>query len=98
VPAREERNLGAAPFFLTPLPGLALADAAAAEAGVLVRLDDVVDVLVEVAVSPTPPSPPAVMGTGIGLPAESRFAYGPRFGPLMVATDWRFQLYCLMSG
>jgi len=68
-----ERSLGAAPLFLTPLPGLPGLELALEEPAVFVGVADVVLVEVLVAVRPTPPLPPAVKGTVVIWPAASRF-------------------------
>lgn len=74
MPARDdERNPGAAPFFLAPLAGTALALEPAVEVELTVGLGGAVDGLeLDVAaISPAPPLPAAVRGSGIGVLVSS---------------------------
>jgi hypothetical protein len=92
----DEFNPGTAPFFFALVPGsvlgLELLEELVGLGGGVLVLD--VD---EAAMSPAPPLPPAVRGTGVGLLVSSSELYhGPSLSN--VVTDLRFQLYCFMRG
>jgi hypothetical protein len=67
-----ERNIGATPFALAPVPGTALARPLSEELVGLGGVDvlELLEVVPVAAMSPAPPRPPAVRGTSVGAPVS----------------------------